>query len=386
MIRVPRRARILFVAALGLSACRPKADARPTPVETTPATEQVPPGEDAAITEVRAMLVKFVRDRYGGGKGPARRDAHVKAHGCVRAEVEVHPNLPENLARGVFAAPTTHRAWIRFSNSADEPQRDKKADGRGMAIKLMGVPGEKLLPGAEHETTQDFVLIDYPEFVVRDAEDYVAFTHDSNAGHPLRFFVKRGAHRLPQLKVAEHLALQKIATPLAPAYYSMTPYLLGEGQAVKYGARPCAPVDDDAKRCGEDFLRWNLAEELAARGACFDLMVQVQTDPRTMPIEDPTVAWDQSASPYVPVATITIPAQRFDAPDVDQMCEQLSFNPWHALPEHRPLGGINRVRKAVYATISALRHDMNGVRALEPTSWDVAAYLAASRAQPKPGP
>jgi hypothetical protein len=386
MIRVPRRARILFVAALGLSACRPKADARPTPVETTPATEQVPPGEDAAITEVRAMLVKFVRDRYGGGKGPARRDAHVKAHGCVRAEVEVHPNLPENLAQGVFAAPTTHRAWIRFSNSADEPQRDKKADGRGMAIKLMGVPGEKLLPGAEHETTQDFVLIDYPEFVVRDAEDYVAFTHDSNAGHPLRFFVKRGAHRLPQLKVAEHLALQKIATPLAPAYYSMTPYLLGEGQAVKYGARPCAPVDDDAKRCGEDFLRWNLAEELAAHGACFDLMVQVQTDPRTMPIEDPTVAWDQSASPYVPVATITIPAQRFDAPDVDQMCEQLSFNPWHALPEHRPLGGINRVRKAVYATISALRHDMNGVRALEPTSWDVAAYLAASRAQPKPGP
>src|SRR5690606_27429785 len=132
-------------------------------------------------------------DRYGGGKGPARRDAHVKAHGCVTAEVEVHPNLPENLARGVFAAPTEYRAWIRFSNSADAPQRDKKADGRGMAIKLMGVPGDKILPGAEHETTQDFVLIDYPEFVVRDAEDYVEFTHDTNAGHPLRFFMRRGA-------------------------------------------------------------------------------------------------------------------------------------------------------------------------------------------------
>lgn len=372
----------LLAAALA-SGCRRTEPTAPVQAPDRVATEQIPPAESAAIAEIEAMLVAFVRGR--ARRGPARRDAHVKAHGCVRAEVDVLPNLPEHLARGVFAAPHTFRAWIRFSSSADHVQRDRKPDGRGMAIKLMGVPGEKLLPGLEHETTQDFVLIDYPEFVVRDAADYIEFTHDSTAGHPLRFFVSHGGRRIPQLKIAEHIALQKIRSPLDPSYYSMTPYLLGEGQAVKYGARPCAPRDDDAARCGSDFLRWNLVDDLAEHGACFELQVQVQTDARTMPIEDPTVRWDPRASPYRAVARITIPPQRFDTLETDEMCEALSFNPWHALPEHRPLGGINRVRKAVYATIAALRHDLDGVRAIEPTSWDVRAYLRAIRAQPRPG-
>ena len=41
-------------------------------------------------------------------------------------------------------------------------------------------------------------------------------------------------------------------------------------------------------------------------------------------------------------------------------CDNLSFNPWHSLPEHRPIGGINRLRKAVYETVSAYRHERNG--------------------------
>ena len=85
-----------------------------------------------------------------------------------------------------------------------------------------------------------------------------------------------------------------------------------------------------------------------------------------MPVEDPTVEWDQAVSPYVKVATITIAPQRFLGKEHEEFCDNLSFTPWHCLAEHRPLGGINRVRKVVYETISLLRHELNGVKRAEP--------------------
>jgi hypothetical protein len=368
--------RLALLTCLLSGTCHRSPPVVPTPDETLgPGEESIPPGEPDAIAEVEQILLAYINDKYGGDKGPARRDAHVKAHGCVMAEVTIRANLPEELARGVFAEPKTYPAWIRFSNSADKPQSDKKPDGRGMAIKLMGVPGPKILPGFEHETTQDFVLINYPVFVVPDATQYVSFSIDTNRGHPLDFFFHGGRGRLPELKSAIHLALAKVKSPLAPMYYSMTPYLLGEGQAVKYGARPCGSNNVSQERCGPDFLTWNLSEGLVDEPACFELMVQRQTDPARMPVENPTVEWDPSVSPYVAVAEIYIPSQRLDSTAQAVMCEQMSFNPWHSLAEHRPLGGINRVRKAVYVAISALRHQLNGIGVAEPRSHDVQAYL-----------
>jgi hypothetical protein len=66
-------------------------------------------------------------------------------------------------------------------------------------------------------------------------------------------------------------------------------------------------------------------------------------------------------SPYRKVATIRIPAQSFESPARMQYCENLVFSPWHTLPEHRPLGGINRAREVVYAVMSKRRHELNGV-------------------------
>ena len=47
-------------------------------------------------------------------------------------------------------------------------------------------------------------------------------------------------------------------------------------------------------------------------------------------------------------------------------CENLSYTPWHSLPDHRPIGGINRARKVVYEAISKVRHDYNAVPRREP--------------------
>lgn len=378
--------------ALGLllaAACRhPERAADPVepPQELALGQESVPPGEPAAIEETTKMLVEFVAQRWTDNP-PARRDAHVKPHGCVTATVRVEPGLPDELAVGLFALPAEYQAWIRFSNSSFDIQRDRKADGRGMAIKLMNVYGPKALPSEVDETSQDFILINYPVFVVRNALEYVEFTHDTLIGHPLEFFFHGSRkYRLPELASATHLALQKVVSPLRPTYYSMTPYAFGEGGAVKYGARPCAPKPSGGRRgFRKNYLREHLVTDLAEHGACFELLVQRQTDAWTMPIEDPTVEWSPLASPYRKVATIEIPAQEFDTAARREMCEALSFNPWHALPEHRPLGGINRVRKSVYHAISKLRHDLNGEVALEPTDWDVARYLAKVKAASSTG-
>jgi hypothetical protein len=89
-----------------------------------------------------------------------------------------------------------------------------------------------------------------------------------------------------------------------------------------------------------------------------------------MPIEDPGVEWPQAMSPFRKLATIRIPAQQFDSPGQHAFGENLSFTPWHALPEHRPLGGINRARKVVYQAISRFRHQANGQVRSEPTGWE----------------
>jgi hypothetical protein len=98
--------------------------------------------------------------------------------------------------------------------------------------------------------------------------------------------------------------------------------------------------------------------------------VQFQTDAVRMPVEDPSVEWDERVSPFVKVATLNIPQQVFDSEAQMNYCENLSFDPWHSLPEHQPIGGVNRIRKVVYERISTLRHTANGVPRREPAGFE----------------
>jgi hypothetical protein len=53
-------------------------------------------------------------------------------------------------------------------------------------------------------------------------------------------------------------------------------------------------------------------------------------------------------------ATILIP--QLADPDVDEAeCNDLSWNPWHAVADTRPLGNIMRVRQEVLAASASLR-------------------------------
>lgn len=113
----------------------------------------------------------------------------------------------------------------------------------------------------------------------------------------------------------------------------------------------------------DDYLRVNMAQTLNSHEGEFDFCVQFQTDADKMPIEDPTVPWD---SPYIKLATLSIPPQEFDTREQMEFGDSLSFNSWHSLPVHRPLGGFNRVRKRVYEALSRYRHKRNHEPVFEP--------------------
>jgi hypothetical protein len=339
--------------------------------------EQVPAGEEAAIQATLKMIEEVVRHDQALNNGLAVRDAHAKHHGCVKAEFQVAQDVPENLKVGVFKTEKTYPAWIRFSNGSGQIQADSARDGRGMAVKLMRVDGEKILESERFEKTQDFIMINNPDFFVRNAVDYVEFQQFVSAGKPFKYFfpgVDPRGWRLHELGPAIKTLSHKVKNPLSTRYWSMTPYLLGNTE-IKYSVRPAvcpsgakAVVDSD-KTETPNFLRENLARSLAASEACFDFLVQRRTDPRSMPIEDPTVNWSERKSVPVKVATIVIHKQSFATAEQMNFCENLSYTPWHALPEHRPLGGINRARKVVYEGISKLRHDLNHTERREPTGW-----------------
>ena len=105
--------------------------------------EYIPADEPSANDEIEQINKELLKQDYPANIRPVRRDAHAKHHGCVKAEFIVEADLPEEMRFGIFKESRSYPAWIRFSNSKE--QDDSKDDGRGMAIKLMGVEGEKLL-------------------------------------------------------------------------------------------------------------------------------------------------------------------------------------------------------------------------------------------------
>jgi hypothetical protein len=152
---------------------------------------------------------------------------------------------------------------------------------------------------------------------------------------------------------------------VATTYNSIAPFKLGPHN-IKYRVVPapqhCPPYQlPEQNSALPNFLRNALYQQLSLdrAPACFELQVQRQNPQYYMPIEDTSVEWDEKIAPFESVARISVPAQDFDSREQNLFCDNLSFNPWHALPEHRPIGGINRLRQAVYEAVRAYRHQRN---------------------------
>jgi hypothetical protein len=327
--------------------------------------EKPPAGEAALIDKLIPLLEALIEKSYL--TGTTYRDTHAKGHAAVRATFTVESDLPPELKVGLFAKPHTYPAWVRLSNLNPVPQDDIKKDIRALSIKLMDVDGERQWQSEPGARTLDLIMMGSQTFLAPNLQVFYDMEVAILKGglSLLWFFL---THPAVSLTIAR--SQQKTANLLQIPYWSQTAYAFGD-KVVQYHMQPqqkaTSTIPSDPT---PNFLRERLKEDLGRQPAAFDFMVQLQTNPVKMPIENPMVAWDPKLSPYRKVATLRLPVQTFDSPPQVQYCETLSFSPWRTLPEHRPLGGINRARLRVYPAIARFRHEKNDVVFHEPQPQD----------------
>jgi len=315
------------------------------------AEEIVDPAEARINAEFVAFLKEVSLKRYP--KGPVQRFNQGRAAGCVRAQFTVLDTVSPGHRVGIFAAPRTYDAWIRFANATSQSDREK--DTRGMAMRVTGVSGENLTPG---ESRQDFVLNSHPVMVAATTKDFMELLKAMDAGglRQVTYFLSH-----PRSAVIGFQARQQPTSHLDIPYWSTTPYLFGPGRAVKYIMRPCeTPKNTQPPAVTDTYLTDALRERLRKGDACFDFGIQLQTDAKAMPIEDATVEWKESDSPWHMVARIRIPQQDIGGAETTRLCEETAFNPWNSLVEHRPLGSMNRSRREIYRAMAEFRRSRAG--------------------------
>ncbi len=334
------------------------------------AVEAPIPDEDAVAQQLGEAINAGQQQNQRNGR--TGKGLHHKGHGCLKGTFSAVAGRPDQARFGVLADERVWTAWVRFSNGFASHGDDNEGQPRGLAIKLLGVPGEKLTP--DETATQDFVLVNHHIFTTRTAKDFLGLVEAGNKGTP---FVLGFLLTHPRIATLSAAATQKsIGSMLAISYHSAAAYKLGPSDdtpttPVKLRASPCNPVDaEKPKNASVDYLKTDLVDRMRGSEACFDVFAQFFVDVDTTPVEDATVPWKEEDAPAVRVAQLRLPAQSFDSEAQQLFCDRLSFTPWHSRKEHRPLGNINRARKRVYDMSFAFRREHNMEAALEPTGLE----------------
>ncbi|MDC0712262.1 catalase family protein [Stigmatella sp. ncwal1] len=338
--------------------------------------------EEALIEKIVASMGRVNRshfDKYRHGI----RDAHAKSHGVLTGTLTVYDGLAVHLRQGVFAEPRSYPIAVRFSSAPGDFQSDGQPALRGMAIKMIGVEGPQVLPEHHGEKTQDWLLVNHPVIPFGHVAAYWKAqqfaerqSQSSELSHAVTSKVIRGAAKVLQQVGAQHETLKALAPPnhhiLGETFHSMAALRFGDHVA-KLSAAPLSenvrkltgqPIDADSP---PSILRDLAVAFFEQQGAEYELRAQLCTDLEKMPVEDASIEWPEHLSPHQPIAKLTFPpqdayspARRIYADDV------LSFNPWHCIEAHRPLGSIMRVRRNAYESSSRFRHEMNDRPRVEP--------------------
>jgi catalase len=314
----------------------------------------------------------------------AYRPVHAKSHGVLVGTLTVQPNLSEPLTQGLFASPDRYPAILRFSTNPGDLLADSVSSPRGLAVKVMNVPGE-VLPSHAGNTTQDFVCVnakvfgapnpagfldqiklldktlEFPELVKQTVSTVARGTNAvlrtigihsgslDNLGHPYTHILGETFSTIAPIRFGDYVA--KIA--IVPASSNLKE-LTGKHIDAGHGFNPL-----------EEAIRQFFTTETAT----WEIQAQLALDSPVTPVEDASKQWPEDQSPYQTVATLTVSPQESYS-DARQIFvdEQLSFSPWHALAAHQPLGGIMRSRRSAYEEAQKFRAQRNLRPHVEPQS------------------
>ncbi|WP_395396395.1 catalase family protein (plasmid) [Novosphingobium sp. BL-8A] len=359
------------------------------PVPYSPEVETIEPGEQAVQQELAETFRKIIETTYADS-GLALRGVHAKNHALLQCELDVIDGLPAELAQGVFGSPRTYPVLIRISAGAGDILPDSISLLRGIGIKLIGVEGDRLA-GSEGASTQDFLLASGKAFPSSDPRKFLAnlkllaATTDKVEGlkkavSAVFRTVEKGVNAMGgESQTLEQLGGHPNTHPLGESFFSQAPVRYGAYIAklslVPRSATFKALEGKDVDIAGRpDALREEIAQTLAAAGGEWELRVQLCRDLATDPIEDASAQWPEEENPYPPVAVLRVPSQpSWTLRRARMLDEEMSFNPWHGIEEHRPLGAVMRARKVAYAASVDLRSRLNGCPIHEPATTDLPA-------------
>jgi len=361
----------------------PAAGVRPIPYD--PSMERIDPDERSTIDQL-VEAVKKIHESTFTHYGHAVRATHAKSHGLLFGTFRVLDGLPRHLAQGLFAEPRAYDVVMRLSTQPGDILPDRVSSTRGMALKIIGVEGERL-PGSEGQVTQDFVFQDTPAFQAPDAKTFLrrfrllAATADtgnwkeafSKIMRPVESLVERTGGLSPTLRALGGHPMTHI---LGETFYTQAPLRYG-----RYVAKlSVAPVSGGLQRLiGRELdlterpngLREEVVKFFQHRGGVWELRAQLCTDLARMPIEDAARRWPEEFSPYLPVARVTVPPQEAWSEARSRAIDDgLSFSPWHGLAAHWPLGSIMRARRVAYEASARFRAEHNRRTIREPLSLE----------------
>ncbi|WP_311273727.1 MULTISPECIES: catalase family protein [unclassified Rhizobium] len=351
------------------------------PIRYSPDLETIQPDEEETIQGLNDTFDKIL-DTTANDYGHAVRSVHAKAHGILQGKLQVKDGLPPELAQGLFAQPGTYTVFMRLSTNAGDILPDAIALPRGLAMKVVGVDGERLPDAAGR--TQDFVMVNGPVFQAKTADKFLgslkllAKTTDKMEGtKTVMSSVLQTVNNALEAVGVTSSTVQSLGgapniDPLGETYFSVTPFRYGEYVA-KFSLKPISPdlteltdreIDTSVR---EDAIRETVQGEMQTIQGEWEFQVQLCRDVKAQPIEDPTVEWDQDDAPFVTVATITAaPQDSWSDEQVQKVNEEMRFSVWTGLVAHQPLGNINRARKVPYEHSAKFRAGFNKCPIHEP--------------------
>jgi len=338
--------------------------------------------EDALIDGLAAKVGFLQHINRDPETGKLHRGTHAKGLTCTNAEFEVidlaaaNPDASaEEIARlglGLYRLPRRYRVRARFANGRSERQDDKKPDERSLSFSL------DLGNGAR----QDFSMNSAYMFPIPSLSAFnVVFTMSLIKGiragkgtdQTKKYILSRlknalGVHTLRRardvvrtMRNAYKVTRRKVESYRHTSYWSGTAFRHGERDAVKYIAVPSdgevlgdPPAEATIGYLQDDLRNWVNVEQ---KPVSFDFKLQfldadhMHLDGKKFPawqwVEDPTLNWDAAGAKEYLVGRLTIFPGSIEE-DCDDPAIFPAFDVTHnSLPEHKPLGRINRGRAVV---------------------------------------
>lgn len=351
------------------------------PVRFRRDVERIHADEQETVRQLNSAF-DIILERTAADYGHAVRSVHAKSHGVLDGELTIDAGLPPELAQGLFATPGTHGVLLRLSTNAGDILPDAISLPRGLAMKVLDVPGARL--AGSDGAAQDFIMINGRVFTAPTAEKFLgnlkmlARTTDRLEGtKKIVSAALRGVRGALESIGVEAPAINAIGgapnlEPLGETYYSVTPFRYGDYIA-KFSLKPTSPamtalsgriIAVDGR---EDAIREEVRKEMRGIDAEWEFRVQLCRDLEKQPVEDPTVEWDESLAPFVRVGAVRVAAQdSWDAARVERINERTRFSIWTGIAAHQPLGNVNRARRDTYRHSADFRARVNGCPYHEP--------------------